>query len=113
MIGSIRFSAVLNRLDIARIQMFQSSQFDTVHLVNEILDFTNRRDILAYILVEEFEAHRARKFRDFMEHKGGRGDETITALFLDARQAGKEFIRDILTQTDFSKICSGYRQYFG
>ncbi len=55
-------------------------------------------------LTEEFQADGARIFRHPVQNPARRGDQSVAAFLLHARQAAEEFVGDVLAQSDLAKL---------
>ena len=98
--------------------MFQARQADGRVLlalgrqtIEVILDFHDRRDRIAR-LAKEFQADGAGEFRHLVQDPARRRDQAVAAFFLDARQAGEEFVRHVLAQALFTELAARNFQDF-
>ena len=73
------------------------------HIVFDVHDAGHRFPGMA----KELQANGACMRRHAMQNPPCTGDQAITTLFLDARQATQKFIGDVFAQAGFAKTCPG------
>ena len=73
---------VFHGLDVAFVEVFQTRQNYIRIFINAIPEFNNGGNRLAQICAIEFQAHRMRNFRQRVQNKNTRGDQTIATFLL-------------------------------
>nr|GEU28526.1 hypothetical protein [Tanacetum cinerariifolium] len=117
--AALGLGGVADRAQVALVQVLQTGQAQSGKLralggqaVQVILDFHDRRNRIAG-LAEELEAHGARELRHLVQDPAAGRDQAVRALFLDARQAGQEFVGHVLAQAFLAEGAAGDFQDLG
>ena len=106
------FGGIAHRLQIAVVQMFEACQHRQRMTVDVVLDLHNRRYRLTH-LAEKLQTHGAGVGMRAVQNKTRRGDDAVAAFFLDAGQAGEEFVGDVLAQSGLAEFAAGDVQNLG
>ena len=106
------FGGIAHGADVPPVQMLQAGQFHRRMRLHEITDFHDGRRGVGH-RAEKFQAHGARVFGHFVQHKRGAGDDAVRTFLLHAGQATQEFVGNVLAQSDFAEFAACNFQRFG
>ena len=104
--AALGLGRIANCLDVALVQMLEPGEDRSARLeVQMCLDLDDGWNGLPDLAVE-LEAHGAGMRGHLVQDEARRGDDAVAALLLHARQAGEEFVRDVLAQAFLAEFPS-------
>ena len=107
--ATFALGSVAHGFQVAVIQMLQPRQEHTCALgfsKHEVFDFNNAGHCIARV-AKKLQAHRARVLGHLVHHPARAGNQAVSALFLNTRQATQKLVSHVLAQALFAECLAG------
>src|SRR5690606_34445071 len=103
--AALALGGIAHGTEITFVQVFQAGQQGTAFAARAVQVFLDLDDggYGVACLPEEFHAHGAGVGRHAVNDPARGGDQAVAAFLLHPRQTGKEFVGDVLAQTDLAE----------
>src|SRR4051794_19697394 len=109
--GALGLGGIADSFYITLVQMLETGQHGAARTSIQVcLDFYNRWHGMPHLAIE-LQANSTGVRRHPVQDKTRRGNDAITAFFLDPRQAGEKLVCNVLAEPFLAEFCSGYLDY--